>query len=121
MKNQSLARRFQNALNGLRVAAETESSFRTHLFFALSVFVGLVTMRPEPFWWALVAFTVGAVLAAELFNTALEMLVDFLHPEKHSVIGKVKDCAAAAVLVWSCVAVAVALALIYSKMLPEGK
>ena len=35
---------------------------------------------------------------AEMFNTALEHLVDHLHPEIHPRIGVVKDCAAAGVL-----------------------
>ncbi|CAI2934434.1 protein of unknown function [Aminobacter niigataensis] len=37
-------------------------------------------------------------MAAELFNSALETLVDRLHPEIHPEIRVVKDMAAAAVL-----------------------
>ncbi len=116
MKNQKFPRRLQNALRGLRAATKTEFSFRTHLFFTVSAFIGLVFLRPEPIWWAIVALSVGAVLAAELFNTALEMFVDHLHPERHPVVGAVKDCAAAAVLVLSLTAVLIALALLYSKI-----
>jgi diacylglycerol kinase (ATP) len=39
------------------------------------------------------------VLAAELFNTAIEQLADELHPEDSAGIRIVKDCAAAAVLI----------------------
>src|ERR1039458_3870607 len=49
-------------------------------------------------WWALVIIASAAVLAAELFNTAIERLADHLHPEMHPEIRIVKDCAAAAVL-----------------------
>jgi undecaprenol kinase len=51
------------------------------------------------------------VIAAELFNTALEHLVDHLHPETHPRIRIVKDCAAAAVLITVCGALVVGLAL----------
>ncbi|MNY66215.1 Undecaprenol kinase [compost metagenome] len=40
----------------------------------------------------------GLVFVCELFNTALEALADFASPGKHPQIKKVKDLAAAAVL-----------------------
>jgi len=52
------------------------------------------------------------VFAAELFNTAIEHLADHLHPDVHSQIRIVKDCAAAAVLVTVLGALGVALALL---------
>jgi diacylglycerol kinase (ATP) len=56
------------------------------------------------------------VISAELFNTALEHLADHLHPEIHPQIRIVKDCAAAAVLMASCAAIAVGIALIFHVM-----
>jgi undecaprenol kinase len=72
----------------------------------------LIAARPEPLWWALVALASSAVIAAELFNTALECLADLLHPEHHAQIRIAKDCAAAAVLVAALGALAVAAALL---------
>jgi len=72
----------------------------------------MVYLRPAPLWWAIMAVTVMLVLAAELFNTALEILVDHLHPDQHPRIKLVKDCAAGAVLVISIAAVGVAVALL---------
>ena len=63
-------------------------------------------------WWALVVLASAGVLAAELFNTAVEHLADHLHPEVHPSIRVVKDCAAAAVLVASLGAVGVGVALV---------
>jgi len=54
----------------------------------------------------------SAVLAAEMFNTAIERLADHLHPERHPQIRIVKDCAAAAVLISSAGAVGVAIAML---------
>ena len=47
------------------------------------------------------------VLAAELFNSALEAALDRLHPERHPAIKVAKDCAAAAVLLLSLTALGV--------------
>ncbi len=75
-----------------------ERSLRTQLGMLVVVAVVLVCLRPPPVWWALVSLCAAGVLAAELFNTALEHLADHLHPDLHPQIRIVKDCAAAAVL-----------------------
>jgi diacylglycerol kinase len=54
----------------------------------------------------------SAVIAAELFNTAIERLADELHPQDSAGIAAVKDCAAAAVLIAALGALAVAAALL---------
>ena len=74
--------------------------------------IALLILRPGPFWWALVMLASAGVLAAEMFNTAVEHLVDHLHPEIHPRIGMVKDCAAAGVFIASLGAVAVMVALV---------
>lgn len=92
----------------------TERSLRLQLLALTGVLALLCLLRPAPVWWALVALISSAVLAAELFNTALERLADHLHPGRHAQIQAVKDCAAAAVLVLAAGAVLVGLALALS-------
>ena len=89
-----------------------ESSFRIQVIAGFGAILVLVILRPAPMWWALFALVIAAVLAAELFNTALEQVIDRLHPESHPAIGKAKDCAAAAVLVLSICAIAVFTAML---------
>ena len=93
MKNRPFPARLRFALVGIAYALRAESSFRTHAFAAAAVFGALLWLRPAPVWWALVTLTTVAVLAAELFNTALEQLADRLHPEQHPQIRVAKDCA----------------------------
>ncbi|GAB7086167.1 diacylglycerol kinase [Marinifilum fragile] len=45
-----------------------------------------------------VLFSIGFVVVAELFNTAIENLCDFVQPNDHKQIKKIKDISAAAVL-----------------------
>ena len=110
MKNQPFLRRLGFAVSGLATALG-ESSFKTQLVAVVAVLAALLGLRPAPLWWALVALAVALVLAAELANTAVERLADHLHPELHPEIKLVKDCFAAAVLVASLGALAVAAAL----------
>jgi DNA-binding NarL/FixJ family response regulator len=60
-----------------------------------------LTLDPPLIWTALVVIMIGAVLAAELLNTALEHALDAAHPEPSPLVKIAKDCSAAAVLVLS--------------------
>jgi undecaprenol kinase len=113
MKNRSFAARLRFALAGLAHAASSERSLRTQLLALLLAVAALAWWRPAPVWWALVMVSSGAVLAAELFNSAIERLADLAHPESHPQVRALKDCAAAAVLVTSLAALCVAGALAY--------
>jgi len=100
------------ALSGLVHGLRSERSLRTQAAAALIVLAVLALLRAPPLWWALVIGSSAAVLAAELFNTAIERLADHLHPELHPQIRIVKDCAAAAVLCCALGAIGVAIALL---------
>jgi undecaprenol kinase len=101
MKNQSFRRRAGFAIQGILCAWRAEASFRQQAVVALGVLLLLVWRRPAMVWWALLLMNCGLVMAAELFNTALEQALDHLHPQQHPAIEVAKDCAAAAVLVLS--------------------
>jgi len=111
LKNQPFGVRLRFALAGLAHALRTERSLRTQLAALRVACIVLLRLRPEPLWWALVALAAGGVLAAELFNTALERLADHLHPQVHEGIRIAKDCAAGAVLLASLAALGVGAAL----------
>ena len=107
MKNQAFWRRLGFALQGLGSAYRHEKSFRQQCLAALAVLAVLLFRRPEPVWWALLLLSCGLVLAAELFNTALEHTLDHLSPELHPAVKIAKDCAAGAVFLLSLTAVGV--------------
>lgn len=114
MKNQPLYRRFLYAWDGLTSSFRTEKSFRTHVLVLALVLVSLVALKPPPVWCAIFFLTLGAMLAAELINTAVEKFVDRMHPEIHPMIKEVKDALAAAVLVVCIAAGGVLLAFLYA-------
>lgn len=99
MKNQPFFKRMGFALSGIAAALRFESSFRLQCIAALLVVIVLAWSKPVMIWWALLLLNCGLLLAAELFNTALEHLIDHLHPGLHRSIKIAKDCAAGAVLI----------------------
>jgi undecaprenol kinase len=111
-KNQPFLSRLRFAFAGVTHALRTEQSLRTQSLALLLVLIVLALLRPAALWWALVILAGSAVLAAELFNTAVERLADHLHPDLHPEIRLVKDCAAGGVLISSTGALGVAIALL---------
>ena len=111
-KNRSFLSRLGFAVAGLQHALRGERSFRTQLGMLLVVVAVLAYLRPPAVWWALVCLCAAGVLAAELFNTAIEHLADHVHPDLHPQVRIVKDCAAAAVLCAALGSVGVAIAFV---------
>ena len=107
MKNRRFAARLGYALAGIRLVFRREKSFRTQCALALCVALLVVLLRPGLLWAALVALAAGLVLAFELANSALEYLIDHVHPGLAREIGAAKDAAAAAVLLASLAALVV--------------
>jgi undecaprenol kinase len=111
-KNQSFAKRLGFAAAGLGHALRGERSLQTQLAMLVVVVGVLAYLRPPAVWWALASICAATVLAAELFNTAIEHLADHVQPELHPQIRTVKDCAAAAVLCAALGAIGVAVAFV---------
>jgi diacylglycerol kinase len=105
---------FFYALAGLRAAVKSEQSFRLHIAAtAAAVAMGLyvdISLAS----WGIVILAIGVVLAAELFNTALERLGDgFSGGAYNEFVKREKDLSAAAVLVTAIAALAVGVIFLF--------
>lgn len=92
---------FINALDGLRTAFNDERNFRIEIFMAVLVLLMSYLFKISLFELTAIIFCIIMVLVAELFNSALEHLVDLFSPEYHELARKAKDIGAAAVLMIS--------------------
>ncbi len=90
---------FRHAGRGLTWALSSQANLRVHFVAAAVVLIAALVLGFSviEFVGLVLCFTV--VVAAELFNTTLEVLIDYAWPEHHPMIGRAKDVAAAAVLV----------------------
>lgn len=92
-------------MRGLWVAYKEEPNFKIEIFFTLLVPYLGYRFGISYFEFLVLVLTIGFVLTVELLNTALEEVCDKFHPERDPHIEKIKDLAAAAVLVSSVSAV----------------
>jgi diacylglycerol kinase (ATP) len=108
---------FKYAWMGVSYAFLTQRNFRVHVILGtftigLGIFLQLSVVE-----MAVVGLTIGAVLAMELLNTAIESVVDLTVQQSYHELAKIaKDCAAAAVLISSLAALLVAGFLILPKL-----
>lgn len=108
---------FTYAFRGVATLFRTQANAQIHLLAVLLVVVLALALKCEPMEWALLFLTMGAVLVAEAFNTALEFLTDLVSPDFHDLAGKTKDVAAAGVLIAAIIAVAVAIFIFLPKII----
>ena len=100
---------FGYAWQGIRGCIGKEQNLSFHLITSLAVIIAGIGFDISRNEWIAVILCIGVVIAAELFNTAIERLVDFVSPQRHPIAGQVKDIAAGAVLVCALAAIAVGL------------
>lgn len=116
MKNRPFRERLGFALAGLATGWRREKSFRSQSRFAVLALLTLIVLHPAPIWWALMAVLVALVLALELLNSALEGVIDLLHPGIHPEIKAIKDMTAGAVLTISLAALVAGAALMVDRV-----
>lgn len=110
-----MLRSFRHAFAGLRfLMAENNAKF--HVLVAIFVLSVGFYLKLSAIEWTIIITQIGLVLVVETLNTAIEKLCDFVSPEYHQLIGKVKDLAAAAVLIMSIVAVIVGIIIFLPKI-----
>ncbi len=109
-------KRFLDAFRGIRIVVATTSHFVVHLFFAiLSIVLGFYLNISEMEWIAII-FAIGFVIAAEAFNTAIEIDIDLTSPEYHPYARDTKDVAAGAVLIATFTAIIIGLIIFIPKV-----
>lgn len=100
---------FGFAFNGLFMAIKTEAHLKIHLLATLIVVIAGIYFKISKIEWIAISICCGTVIAAELFNSAIEKLCDTYTKETNEKIKFIKDVSAAAVLVLSLMSVITAL------------
>lgn len=92
---------FKFAFNGIMTLLKEEPNAFIHCILAVLVVCVSYLLNISQEEWLFIILAIVLVIGAEAFNTAIETLSDFVQPEKHEAIKKVKDLSAAAVLIIS--------------------
>lgn len=104
------------AFKGAFYLLKTESSIKIQFLIAIAVTIaGFYYDISKTEWLFQIGF-IGLVMSIEGINTAIEYLSDFIHPEHHKSIGRIKDIAAGAVFIASLAAVIAGIVIYFPKV-----
>ena len=104
---------FTYASKGVVNLFKTEQNARFHIITATVAGVFAYFLHFTRIEATILFFAIISVLSIEIINTAIEKLLDLVHPESHKQIEFIKDALAGAVLVASIVAFVVGILLFY--------
>ena len=110
---------FEYAFNGWRRGLK-ERNLKIHLIVALCVFSASILFQISPTEWLIILFLIGAVITAELFNSAVEEICNTITSKlklRYSDTTAPRDLAAGAVLFISLVAAVIGLIIFVPRVL----
>jgi Diacylglycerol kinase len=116
-KIKRIANSFKYAWKGIFSAFKSERNMKIHFLMMLLVVVCGITFEISLFEWQLCIILFGIVIAFEIINTAIEVVVDLVMPNIDSRAKLAKDLAAGAVLVVATSAAFIGLTIFIPKFL----
>ena len=109
-------RSFTYAIQGILTATK-EQNLRFHILSAVVVVIAGIVTGLSLVEWLILTLIIALVIGAEMFNTAIERVVDLSSPEIHPLAKDAKDVAAGAVLVFASASVIIGLLIFLPKWL----
>jgi len=107
---------FGFAFNGLKILILEEHNSRVHLIAAILVIIAGFYFQISILEWLAIILSIGFVITLEIINSAIENISDFISPEKHNSIKKIKDLSAAGVLISALTALIIGLIIFIPKV-----
>lgn len=114
MRKPPIHKSFLNAFRGVFLMIKSERNFQLELLAFIINLLLIFYLPLSSVDTALILIVSFAVLIAEIFNTAIEKICDFIQPEFDKRIGFIKDISAGAVILMAVLSVIVGI-LVYWK------
>lgn len=112
----NLLKSFVHAFNGI-ACASSERNVRFHLVATAGVLALAYLLQLSTSEWALTLSAIVLVLITEFINTCIEMLCDLITSDYSIPIKQIKDIAAASVVLSAVYALAIAILILYPKLI----
>ncbi len=119
-QNFSISKRiksFKYALKGLRILLTEEHNARVHLLASICVVSAGFIFSVSTYEWIAIILCISLVVSLEIVNSSIENIADFIHPERHEKIKKIKDLSASAVLIGAITAFVIGMIIFIPKII----
>lgn len=107
-KNKNFFEALKNSINGIVLAFISESNIKIDVLATIVVIIAAIIIKVTYVEMLILVLTIGLVLFAEMFNSAIENTVDLITEEYNEKAKIIKDISAGAVLITSIAAVIIA-------------
>ena len=108
---------FGYALNGIKHAIKEEPNMKIHITMAILVIIAGFVFKVSTLEWIVLLFAIGLVIAAELYNTAIENLVDYVSMKQSNEAMHIKDTSASFVFLLAIISAIIGLIIFVPKFL----
>lgn len=110
-----LVNSFRYAFCGLYEAYKGEQNLKLHTAIAVLVIIFGFVFQISYIEWLVCFILIGLVFMAEIFNTAIEYVVDLASPDIHPLAKLAKDTASAGVLMMAIISALIGLIIFVPK------
>ena len=117
MKNKKLINSFKYAFAGIISAFKTERNMKIHIIIMVLVIVAGIVLEINKIEWIICTICFAIVIGGELFNTAIEIVVDLAMPKINENAKRSKDISAGGVLIFAIGSAIVGLIIFLPKLI----
>ncbi len=98
VKSKKLINSFKYAIQGIFSSFKNERNMKIHIFIMFLIIISGIILKINKYEWIICILCFAIVISGELFNTAIETVVDMVMPYKNDKAKIAKDISAGAVL-----------------------
>lgn len=120
VKSKKIINSFKYAIQGFVASFKTERNMKIHIAIMILVIIAGILLKISSLEWIICTICFAIVIGGELFNTAIETVVDIVVPYKNEKAKLAKDVSAAAVLALAIGALIIGLIIFIPKILQLG-
>lgn len=117
VKSKKLANSFKYAFEGFISSFKTERNMKIHIIIMILVIIAGISLKINKYEWIICIICFAIVIGGELFNTAIETIVDIVMPYKNEKAKIAKDISASGVLILAIGSAIVGLIIFVPKIL----
>ena len=99
IKSKKLMNSFKYAIQGILSSFKNERNMKIHVFIMILVISAGIILKINKYEWIVCILCFAIVIGGDLFNTAIETVVDMVMPYKNEKAKLAKDVSAGAVLI----------------------
>lgn len=117
VKTKKLINSFKYAIQGFMTSFKAERNMKIHILIMFVVIIAGAYLKISAQEWIICIILFATVIAGELFNTAIETIVDMIMPYKDEKAKQAKDISASAVLMLAIGALIIGLIIFIPKII----